>query len=437
MIRRLDQAAADFDEKLTDLLAFAEDDQRQVQDVVARIIADIRAGGDEALLALTNRFDQRSVVQVSELILTKQRLRQAFEAISEDIRAALIEAADRVRIYHEKQRQALGQGWEYVDEAGNRLGQKVQPMDRVGIYAPGGKAAYPSTIIMTAVPARAAGVKEIVLCVPTPRGEVSETLLAAAHIAGVDHVFTVGGAQAVAAMAYGTESIPAVDKIVGPGNIYVATAKQQVFGQVGIDMIAGPSEVVIIADRSADPEWLILDLFAQAEHDELAQAILISAEAELLQQVRDLLPALLDAQPRKAIISAALAGRGALIQVADLDAAIAVANRIAPEHLQLALENPDGYLDRIRHAGAVFLGVNTAEVVGDYTAGPSHVLPTSGTARFSSPLGIYDFQTRTSIIGCSPAGSVALNRGAALLAREEGLMAHAASALARLDGQED
>ena len=436
MILELDQADPQFHAKLDALLALPEEDRRSVRAVVQEIIDKVRQQGDAAVVELTNRFDRRAAADMSALTIDRDRLVQAYESVDADVRAALVLSAERVRAYHERQLEALGQNWEFTDEEGNRLGQRIRPMQRVGLYAPGGKAAYPSTVIMTAVPARVAGVSELVLCVPTPDGEVNETLLAAAHVAGIEKVFTIGGAQAVAAMAYGTQAVPRVDKIVGPGNIYVATAKELVFGQVGIDMIAGPSEVVIIADDSAAPDWLVKDMFAQAEHDELAQSILITADPDIASAVIARLPALLDEQPRQDIIRVSLADRGAVIRVGSLEDAFTLANRIAPEHLQLAIRDPDNYLDQVRHAGAVFLGTETAEVVGDYTAGPSHVLPTSGTARFASPLGTYDFQTRTSVIRNSPAGTVTLNRPAAVLAREEGLMAHAASALARLDGQE-
>jgi histidinol dehydrogenase len=436
VIKQLQQADDDFDSALTRLLAFPDDNRRAVRGTVEAIIEKVKAEGDAALVELTNRFDDQSAPDMLALTLTTDRLARAFESIDPEIRSALELAASRVREYHEHQLVALGTSWEFTDDEGSRLGQRVLPMQRVGLYVPGGKAAYPSSVIMTAVPARVAGVEELVLCVPTPSGELNETLLAAAHLAGIEHVFTIGGAQAIAAMAFGSATVPAVDKIVGPGNIYVATAKELVFGQVGIDMIAGPSEVVIIADDSADVDWLIKDMFAQAEHDELAQSIVMSADAGLLKSLKDRLPVLLEDQPRREIIEASLTGRGALILTADMAGAFDIANRIAPEHLQLAVRDPETWLDRVRHAGAVFLGTHTAEVVGDYTAGPSHVLPTSGTARFASPLGIYDFQTRMSLISSSPAGTVTMNRAAAVLAREEGLMAHAASALARLDGQE-
>jgi histidinol dehydrogenase len=436
VIRQLDSSDAEFDTLLTALLSFPEEDQAEVRSVVAGIIKDVRDRGDIALVELTNQFDRQSAEDMTSLQISPTRLAAAFDAISPLVRDALIESADRVRRYHEQQLSAMGAGddWQFTDELGNTLGQKVKAMSRVGIYVPGGKAAYPSTIIMTAVPAKVAGVEEIVLCVPTPGGELNDVLLAAAHLCGVDHVFTVGGAQAIAAMAYGTISVPKVDKIVGPGNVYVATAKELVFGDVGIDMIAGPSEVVIVADDSADPDWVVQDMFAQAEHDEMAQAIVISPSAQLLQKVKALIPVKLGEQTRSSIIDVAIDQRAALIRVENLDDAFDLVNRIAPEHLQIALEAPEQYLEKVHHAGAVFLGADTAEVVGDYSAGPSHVLPTGGTARFASPLGVYDFQTRTSVIHCSPRGAIVLNRAAAILAREEGLDAHAESALSRVKG---
>ncbi|MBO6656297.1 MAG: histidinol dehydrogenase [Pseudomonadales bacterium] len=436
MISYLDTTAADFSDELNRLLAFAEEDQAEVRGTVLSIIRDVRDRGDAAVLELTNRFDHQSAGSMADLTLDAADLKAAYESLDPLVCDALEESASRVRAYHEAQLRAMGEGehWQYEDDYGNQLGQRVNAMARVGVYAPGGKAAYPSTIIMTVLPARVAGVEEVVLCVPTPGGEINPVLLAAAHLSGVDRVFSIGGAQAVAAMAYGTESVPRVDKIVGPGNIFVATAKELVFGDVGIDMIAGPSEVVIVADDSVDPDWVIQDMFAQAEHDEMAQAIVISDSAKLLEQIHSRLPDMLAKQSRRNIIETAIRDRGAIIQVADLDEAFDVVNRIAPEHLQLAMADAPGYLERVRHAGAVFLGVDTTEVVGDYTAGPSHVLPTSGTARFASPLGVYDFQTRTSVIHCSRQGSIRLNRAAAIIAAEEGLDAHAESARFRVKG---
>lgn len=436
MISILDSSSPEFPAELAQLLAFAEEDQAEVRTAVQNIIREVRERGDAAVAELTNRFDRQSAESMAQLTLDAADLESAYESLDPLIRDALNESASRVRAYHQAQLTAMGNGehWQYEDDLGNQLGQRVNAMVRVGIYAPGGKAAYPSTIIMTAIPARVAGVDEIILCVPTPGGEVNPTLLAAAHLSGVNRVFAVGGAQAVAAMAYGTDTIPRVDKIVGPGNIFVATAKEMVFGDVGIDMIAGPSEVVIVADDSVDPDWVIQDMFAQAEHDEMAQAIVVSHSDTLLQKIEARLPEMLSRQTREDIISKSIRDRSALIRVPDLDHAFEVVNRIAPEHLQLALVDAGQYLDKVRHAGAVFLGADTTEVVGDYTAGPSHVLPTSGTARFASPLGVYDFQTRTSVIQCSREGAVRLNRAAAIIAVEEGLDAHAESARLRIKG---
>ncbi len=436
MIARLDSDSPQFLLALQSLGEFPKQDQIQVRASVADILEDVRVRGDEALVELTNRFDGQSVSDMAALSIGQDQLLEAYESIDDLVRDALIESADRVREYHEHQKASIASddGWRYTDNMGNHLGQNIRPMSRVGIYAPGGKASYPSTVIMTAIPAQVAGVNEMILCVPTPGGELNPALLAAAHLCGIEHVFSLGGAQAIAAMAFGTEAVPKVDKIVGPGNIYVATAKEMVFGKVGIDMIAGPSEVVIVADDSADPNWVIMDMFAQAEHDEMAQAIVISPSEKLLGVIAQQLPIKLAQQKRRSIISEAISSRGALIKVKDLDEAFEIVNKIAPEHLQLAIDAPEAWLPNVEHAGAVFLGVDTAEVVGDYTAGPSHVLPTSGTARFASPLGVYDFQTRMSIIRCSREGAVKLSRAAAILASEEGLYAHAESALARVKG---
>ncbi|HIE87015.1 MAG TPA: histidinol dehydrogenase [Gammaproteobacteria bacterium] len=436
MIARLDSDSPQFLSALQSLGELPKQDQIQVRASVADILEDVRVRGDEALVELTNRFDGQSVSDMAALSIGQDQLLEAYESIDDLVRDALIESADRVREYHEHQKASIASddGWRYTDNMGNHLGQNIRPMSRVGIYAPGGKASYPSTVIMTAIPAQVAGVNEMILCVPTPGGELNPALLAAAHLCGIEHVFSLGGAQAIAAMAFGTEAVPKVDKIVGPGNIYVATAKEMVFGKVGIDMIAGPSEVVIVADDSADPNWVIMDMFAQAEHDEMAQAIVISPSEKLLGVIAQKLPIKLAQQKRRSIISEAISSRGALIKVKDLDEAFEIVNKIAPEHLQLAIDAPEAWLPNVEHAGAVFLGVDTAEVVGDYTAGPSHVLPTSGTARFASPLGVYDFQTRMSIIRCSREGAVKLSRAAAILASEEGLYAHAESALARVKG---
>ena len=436
MIARLDSASPQFISALQSLGEVPDQYQKQIRSGVADILEDVRVRGDEALVELTNRFDGQTVSEMVALSIGQEQLMKAYESIDKLVRDALIEYANRVREYHEHQKASMASDdeWRYTDNMGNYLGQNIRPMSRVGIYAPGGKASYPSTIIMTAIPAQVAGVKEMILCVPAPGGELNPTILAAAHLCGIKQVYSVGGAQAIAAMAFGTEAVPKVDKIVGPGNIYVATAKEMVFGKVGIDMIAGPSEVVIVADDSADPNWVIQDMFAQAEHDEMAQAIVISPSEKLLEAIVEQLPIKLSQQKRQPIISEAISSRGALIKVNDLNEAFEIVNRIAPEHLQLAINAPESWLPSVKHAGAVFLGLDTAEVVGDYTAGPSHVLPTSGTARFASPLGVYDFQTRTSIIQCSREGAVKLSRAAAILASEEGLYAHAESALARVKG---
>jgi histidinol dehydrogenase len=423
LINRLDAGAADFDARLAALLARGEDARPDVIETVRGILARVRAEGDAALLDYTNRFDGRTLTRAEELEVRDFGAARA--RLAPDLVAALEEAARRIRAYHERQKAA---SWDYREADGTVLGQQVSPLDRVGIYVPGGKAAYPSSVLMNAIPARVAGVGEIVMAVPAPAGELALPVLAAAAIAGVDRVFTIGGAQAIAALAYGTATVPAVDKIVGPGNIYVATAKSLVFGQVGIDMIAGPSEVLVICDGGTAPDWVAMDLFAQAEHDEQAQAILLSPDRAFLDAVAASIARLLPRQPRAAIIGEALRRHGALVAVRDLPEAVALANRIAPEHLELSVAEPRRWLPEIRHAGAIFLGRHTAEAVGDYCAGPNHVLPTAGSARFSSPLGVYDFQKRSSVIECSPAAAAALGRLAATLARSEGLSAHASSA---------
>ena len=436
MINRLRTSETDFAESLNNLLRVSSNDAEDIAEVVREIVTAVRADGDAALLELTNRLDDRQVTSMAELEISPERQQQALDSIDPIVRQALESSINRIRTYHERQLQALGSGadWEFVDDDGNRLGQKVRSMQRVGIYAPGGKAAYPSTVCMTAIPAQVAGVEEIILVVPTPRGEVNQTLLAAAKLCGVDRVFTIGGAQAIAALAYGTQTIPRVDKIVGPGNVYVARAKELVYGDVGIDMVAGPSELVIVADATANPDWITLDLFAQAEHDEMAQAIVISPDSQMLDLVAQTLDRRLEEMPRRAIIATSLKTRGALIEVRDLDEAVDLVNQIAPEHLELALAESGEVAARVKHAGAIFIGSHSAEVVGDYSAGPSHVLPTSGTARFGSPLGVYDFQVRSSIIECSARGSIVLNRDAAIIAREEGLYAHEESAKSRVEG---
>ncbi|PKF72189.1 histidinol dehydrogenase [Pseudomonas fluvialis] len=430
-IRRLNAADQDFAQHLDHLLSWESVSDDAVNQRVLEIIQTVRVRGDAALVDFTRQFDGLDVASMAELILPRERLELALTRISSEQRAALEKAAERVRVYHERQKQ---DSWSYTEADGTVLGQKVTPLDRAGLYVPGGKASYPSSVLMNAIPAKVAGVPEVVMVVPTPRGEVNELVLAAACIAGVDRVFTIGGAQAVAALAYGTESVPPVDKIVGPGNIYVATAKRHVFGKVGIDMIAGPSEILVVCDGQTDPDWIAMDLFSQAEHDEDAQSILVSPDAAFLDRVEQSIERLLPTLEREAIARTSLQGRGALIQVADMAQAIEVANRIAPEHLELSVENPGQYLAQIRHAGAIFMGRYTAEALGDYCAGPNHVLPTSGTARYSSPLGVYDFQKRSSIIHCSADGASELGKVASVLARGESLTAHARSAEYRIKG---
>ena len=428
-IRRLNAADQDFARHLDHLLSWESVSDDAVNQRVLDIIKAVRERGDAALVEFTQRFDGLEVAGMADLILPRERLELALSRITAEQRQALEIAAERVRSYHEKQKQ---DSWTYAEADGTVLGQKVTPLDRAGLYVPGGKASYPSSVLMNAIPAKVAGVPEVVMVVPTPRGEINELVLAAACIAGVDRVFTIGGAQAVAALAYGTESVPPVDKIVGPGNIYVATAKRHVFGKVGIDMIAGPSEILVVCDGRTDPDWIAMDLFSQAEHDEDAQSILLSPDAAFLDHVGESIARLLPTMERAEIIRASLEARGALIQVADMAQAIEVANRIAPEHLELSVENPEQYLPSIRHAGAIFMGRYTAEALGDYCAGPNHVLPTSGTARYSSPLGVYDFQKRSSIIHCSAAGASELGKTASVLARGESLSAHARSAEYRI-----
>ena len=414
---------------LDHLLSWESVSDEGVNKRVLDIIKAVRERGDAAVVEFTQRFDALEVASMADLILPRERLELALTRITAEQRQALEIAAERVRSYHEKQKQ---DSWTYTEADGTVLGQKVTPLDRAGLYVPGGKASYPSSVLMNAIPAKVAGVAEVVMVVPTPRGEINEIVLAAAAIAGVDRVFTIGGAQAVAALAYGTESVPPVDKIVGPGNIYVATAKRHVFGKVGIDMIAGPSEILVVCDGQTDPDWIAMDLFSQAEHDEDAQSILVSPDAAFLDKVAESIARLLPSLEREAIARTSIEGRGALILVEDMAQAIEVANRIAPEHLELSVENPEQYLPEIRHAGAIFMGRYTAEALGDYCAGPNHVLPTSGTARFSSPLGVYDFQKRSSIIHCSAAGASELGKVASVLARGESLTAHARSAEYRI-----
>jgi histidinol dehydrogenase len=428
-ITKLDASSTDFDQQLQQLLAWDETDDRDIQHRVLDIIADVRKNGDKAVIDYTNRFDHRNITQAGELELCKEILKSAWEKLPIDKAQALQTAADRIRGYAEHQKM---QSWQYTEADGSVLGQKVTPLDRVGLYVPGGKAAYPSSVLMNAIPAKVAGVGELIMVVPTPQGETNELVLAAAHLAGVDRIFAIGGAQAIAALAYGTETIPAVAKIVGPGNIYVATAKKLVFGQVGIDMIAGPSEILIICDGKTNPDWIAMDMFSQAEHDENAQAILISDDGDYLEAVEQSINELLPGMERAEIIRASLSTRGALIKVGNLKLAADVANIIAPEHLELSVEEPEALSENIRHAGAIFMGRYTAEALGDYCAGPNHVLPTSSTARFSSPLGVYDFQKRSSLINCSQVGADTLGKTASILARGESLTAHARSAEYRI-----
>ena len=428
-IRRFSSAQNDFAQQMDDLLSWESVSDADVQKTVADIIYDIRTRGDAALIEYTNKFDRMDVKSMAQLELNQEQLQAALDSLPAERRDALLKAAERVRSYHEKQKQ---DSWDYTEADGTMLGQKVTPMDRVGLYVPGGKAAYPSSVLMNAIPAHVAGVQEIIMVVPTPGGELNQLVLAAAAAAGVSRVFTVGGAQAVAELAYGTETVPGVDKIVGPGNIYVATAKRAVFGQVGIDMIAGPSEILVVCDGQTDADWIAMDLFSQAEHDEDAQSILVSTDAGFLDAVKASIDKLLPTMEREDIIRTSLSERGALILAKDKDDAIAIANRIAPEHLELSVEDPQSWLPQIRHAGAIFMGRYTAEALGDYCAGPNHVLPTSGTARFSSPLGVYDFQKRSSLIMCSADGASELGKTASVLARGEFLTAHARSAEFRI-----
>jgi histidinol dehydrogenase len=432
-IRKLDSSAAGFRAELSALLAFEAGTDAAVEQAAATILADVKARGDAALLEYTRRFDRLQADSVAALEIGQAELHAALDNLPAARRGALEAAAARVKSYHERQRQECGSdGFRYIEADGTVLGQKVTPLDRVGIYVPGGKAAYPSSVLMNAIPAKVAGVAEVIMVVPTPDGVRNELVLAAAAIAGVDRVFTLGGAQAVGALAYGTATVPAVDKIVGPGNAYVASAKRRVFGTVGIDMIAGPSEILVICDGTTEPDWVAMDLFSQAEHDELAQSILLCPEAAYLAKVEASIDKLLDGMPRKDVIRTSLADRGALIKVRDMDEACEIANSIAAEHLEISANDPYRWADKIRHAGAMFLGRFSSEALGDYCAGPNHVLPTSRTARFSSPLGVYDFQKRSSIIEVSAAGAQTLGKIAAELAYGEGLQAHARSAELRL-----
>ena len=428
-IRRFSSLDADFDEKLKALLAFETAQDDSIDEVVASILKDVKKRGDTAVLEYTNRFDNMNASRLPELEISQSELKAALNSLPEAQRIALQAAADRVRSYHEKQLMA---SWQYAEEDGTILGQQVTSLDRVGLYVPGGKAAYPSSVLMNAIPAKVAGVQELIMVVPTPNGEKNQLVLAAAAIAGVDRVFCIGGAQAVGAMAYGTETVPQVDKIVGPGNAYVAAAKRRVFGVVGIDMVAGPSEILVICDGRTNPDWVAMDLFSQAEHDELAQAILLCPDADFLNKVSKSIQKLVQEMPRAEIIRTSLTDRGALIQVKNLDEAAEISNYIAPEHLELSMDDPLIFSQKIKHEGAMFMGRDTCESLGDYCAGPNHVLPTSRTARFSSPLGVYDFQKRSSIIFVSQAGAQTLGKVAATLAYGEGLEAHARSAEYRL-----
>ena len=429
MINKLDSSQPDFQSQLQSLLSWEGVSDKSVESLVNEIITNIRNNGDSALLDYSVKFDNISVSAIDELVIDLNETKSAFEGLPEKEKDALQVAAERVRDYHKKQQQDT---WTYEDEDGTILGQKVTPINRVGLYVPGGKAAYPSSVLMNAIPAKVAGVNELIMVVPTPSGVTNQLVLAAAYISGVDKVFTIGGAQAIAALAYGTKTIPKVDKIVGPGNIYVATAKRAVFGQVGIDMIAGPSEILIICDGKTDPDWIAMDLFSQAEHDEDAQSILLSPDAEFISMVESSINKLLPTMSRQDIIKKSLKDRGALIHTSDMNEAIDIANMIAPEHLELSVENPEELLESIVNAGAIFMGRNTCESLGDYCAGPNHVLPTSGTARFSSPLGVYDFQKKSSIIMVSEKGATSLGKVAATLANGEGLQAHAESAKYRI-----
>ncbi len=428
-LQRLNTADADFWPRLEALTAWEGVADEAVTAIVREILAEVRQRGDDALLEYTYRFDRLDAACAADLEIPADRLQEALAALPSAQHVALIAAATRIRAYAERQKQ---ESWTFTEADGTVLGQQVTPLDRVGLYVPGGKAAYPSSVLMNAIPAKVAGVPEVVMVAPAPKGELNELVLAAAAVAGVDRVFSIGGAQAVAALAYGTSTVPQVDKIVGPGNVYVAAAKRQVFGTVGIDMIAGPSEILVVCDGLTDPDWIAMDLFSQAEHDEDAQPMLISPDAAFLEQVRKSIDRLLPGMERREMIEASLNRRAALIQVRDLGEAAQVVNFIAPEHLELSVEQPEELLPLIRHAGAIFMGRYTAEALGDYCAGPNHVLPTSRTARFSSPLGVYDFQKRSSLIYCSPGGAATLGRTASILARGEGLTAHARSAEFRI-----
>jgi histidinol dehydrogenase len=428
-IQRLDASEADFLPALDQLIAWDMVSDSAVETTVAEILQQVRSRGDAALIEYSNRFDRRNCSSIDEFCLQADQLQQALESIDVETRSALETAAERIRDYHSHQ---LQQSWQYQEADGTVLGQQVTPLERVGIYVPGGKASYPSSVLMNCIPARVAGVEEVIMMVPAPDDELSPIVLAAAAIAGVDRVFTIGGAQAIAALAFGTQTVPRVDKIVGPGNIYVATAKRMVFGRVGLDMVAGPSEILVVCDGETDPDWIAMDLFSQAEHDENAQSILIAWDADYLDAVYQSIEKLLPQMERRDIIAESLANRGALIKVADENQAVTVCNHIAPEHLELSVADPQAWLPKIRHAGAIFMGRHSAEALGDYCAGPNHVLPTSATSRFSSPLGVYDFQKRSSLIFCSEQGASDLGRVASVLGRGESLTAHARSAEYRI-----
>lgn len=428
-IRRLSTQDSDFDAALKALLAFETAQDDAVDKIVADILADVKTRGDAAVIEYTNRFDHTNVKSLAELEISHDELQAALASLPNDQKTALEAGANRVRQYHEKQ---VMSSWQYTEPDGTVLGQKVTPLDRVGLYVPGGKAAYPSSVLMNAIPAKVAGVQELIMVVPTPNGEKNALVLAAAAISGVDRVFCIGGAQAVGALAYGTQTVPQVDKVTGPGNAFVAAAKRRVFGVVGIDMVAGPSEILVICDGKTNPDWIAMDLFSQAEHDELAQAILLSPDAAFLDQVAESMQRQVKAMPRQSIIEASVTNRGALIHVKDLEEAVEVCNYIAPEHLELSVEDPVSLSQQVKHAGAIFMGRNTCEALGDYCAGPNHVLPTSRTARFSSPLGVYDFQKRSSLIMVSEAGAQTMGAIASKLAYGESLQAHAKSAEYRM-----
>ena len=430
MINKFSTQDRDFDTKLKSLIAWESASNEEVGRSVEKIINDVKVNGDASVLDYTNQFDSIKAESISELIVSKKKLQESFDNLVIEQKNALLTAAERIKSYHQNQVQ---ESWTYLEDDGSMLGQKITPLERAGLYVPGGKAAYPSSVLMNSIPAKVAGVEDLIMVVPTPNGVKNELVLAAAHVAEVDLVFTIGGAQAIAALAYGTESIPKVDKIVGPGNIYVATAKRQVFGQVGIDMIAGPSEILIICDGRTNPDWVAMDLFSQAEHDEDAQAILLCPDEDFIKEVEMSISKLLPTMEREQIIKTSLKNRGALILTQDIDDAVKISNRIAPEHLELSVEDPESILDDIKHAGAIFMGKYSSEALGDYCAGTNHVLPTSSTARFSSPLGVYDFTKRSSIVMASKEGAKKLGETASVLAFGEGLQAHAKSALYRTD----